>query len=184
MKSNAIQLVADYTSLHEKEKKTKEDKKKLNKLRSALKIRGLDPTSRDLHDMAIILDNRPQVEGYIQRADDAEMHYAKRSNGKNEGKIKANTIEASALKVLGLSTTDPRRLKAMLSTIAITKKAAEKSKSTHARRINNGRIYRDQQYNEFLREFGEEEEPTEEYVESTFDPEEITAFAAKAFASA
>ena len=185
MKKSNVALVSQYLSAKEElikdEKKKIDESKDLWKLRRTLESRGLNPDSSHLMDCAIVLDNRAQVEGYLARSNDAEMHYARRSNGKNAGKIKANSIEAADLKALGLTTTDPKTIASMLTGIFAFKKAVEKMK--RARRINNMRVVNNQLYLETLRELEQEERGNEEavLVPNNIDYDAITEYATRQF---
>lgn len=178
MKKTNVALVTAYTQLSAKEELTKNESKEIYKVRRALESRGLNPASSHLMDCAIILDNRPQVEGYLTRSDDKEMHYARKSNGKNTGKIKANALEADALKELGLSTANPRLISNMLANIAAYKKSVEKMKRT--RRVNNMRALNEEVYRKTLEEV-EQEEPVEDTSPEPIDYDAITEFATRAF---
>lgn len=177
-KKSNVALVTAYFQLSTKEELTKKDSKEIWKIRRTLESRGLNPASSHLMDCAIILDNRSQIEGYLTRSNDKEMHFARKSNGRNTGKIKANALEAEALKELGLSTTDPKLISNMLTNITAYKKAVEKMKST--RRVNNMRALNDEVYLETLKEV-EQEEPVEDTSPEPIDYDAITEFATRAF---
>ena len=179
-KKSNVALVTTFLQLSTKEELTKNNSKELWKLRRTLESRGLNPASSHLMDCAIILDNRPQVEGYLTRSNDKEMHFARKSNGRNTGKIKANALEAEALKELGLTTTDPRFISKMLANITAYKKAVEKMKST--RRVNNMRALSDEAYSRAVKEFEREERDDEELApQPQIDYDAITAFATQVF---
>ena len=179
-KKSNVALVTTFLQLSTKEELTKNNSKELWKLRRTLESRGLNPASSHLMDCAIILDNRPRVEGYLTRSNDKEMHFARKSNGRNTGKIKANALEAEALKELGLTTTDPRFISKMLANITAYKKAVEKMKST--RRVNNMRALSDEAYSRAVKEFEREERDDEELApQPQIDYDAITAFATQVF---
>lgn len=179
-KTNYVALVNQFSALNSKDALTKSEIKELRKLRRTLESYGINTDSSDLMDRAIILDNRAQVEGYLSRSTDAEMYYAKRSNGKNIGKIKANQLEADELKELGLSTTDPKRLSKLLTEITSFKKSIEKTK--HGRRKNAIRSWNEAQYQQLVNDFSEDSDTIDEPMPyEGIDYDEITIFATKAF---
>jgi hypothetical protein len=109
------------------------------------------------------------------------MHYAKRSNGKNAGKIKANSIEAAELKALGLSTTDPRTIANMLANVLASQRAIKKTKRT--KRVNNMRALNNKLYLETFKELEQEERDNEDamLVPVIIDYDAITEFATRQF---
>jgi hypothetical protein len=186
-KKSHVALVKNYIQLSTKEELIKDKEKKIDepkdlwKLRRTLGSCGLNPNSSHLMDCAIILDNRSKVEGYLTRANDPEMHYAKRSNGKNAGKIKANSIEAAELKALGLSTTDPRTIANMLANVLASQRAIKKTKRT--KRVNNMRALNNKLYLETFKELEQEERDNEDamLVPVIIDYDAITEFATRQF---
>ena len=195
-KKSNVAIVKEFFQLSSKEVLIRDKDKKIDepkdlwKLRRTLESRGLDPDSSELMNYAIILDNRPLVEGYLDRADDAEMHYARRSNGKNAGKIRANTIEADRLKELGIFTINPRTLANILAEMDAFRKSTKKARSKRRveKRVNNMRTLNEELYIKELKEIEQEEDDEENDVEEAYtkgiDYDAITESVSKAFLTA
>ena len=158
------------------------------KYESKLKNRGIYPSKLsvvELYDYAYVADNKAKIERYIEYCDSQKVLYAKESNGKYAGRLEAVKLEARRIKSLGLSTTDPKRLKTILSKIEKHKRSIEKIKNP--RQINNRRALAAVQLNKLMDEFMAEEDdlnitPVEVHKDSMkFNPSEIDDFARRAF---
>ena len=158
------------------------------KYESKLKNRGINPSKLsvvELYDYAYVADNKAKIERYIEYCDSQKVLYAKESNGKYAGRLEAVKLEARRIKSLGLSTTDPKRLKTILSKIEKRKRSVEKNKNP--RRTNNRRALAAVQLNKLMDEFVAEEDdlnitPVEVHKDSMkFNPSEIDDFARRAF---
>lgn len=159
------------------------------KYESKLKNRGIDPSKISsvvgLYDYAYVADNKAKIERYIEYCDSQKVSYAKESNGKYAGRLEAVKLEARRIKSLGLSTTDPKRLKTILGKIEKRKRSVEKIKNP--RQINNRRALAAVQLNKLMDEFAAEEDdlvitPVKVHKDSMkFNPDEIDDFARRAF---
>lgn len=130
-----VRLIEQFVALSNQANLSKKEAAQLHKLRRALEVAGI-PTNisaEEMMDYAIVIDNMGRIKGFLDRSSDRKMRYARKSNGKKAGKIVANGIEADAIKALGLSTIDTKRLEKIISEIAVNKKAVDKVRKTHYR---------------------------------------------------
>lgn len=175
-KRSYLSVATRYNALCSNEMLTKSEAKELRSLRRALESRGIKTNDRNLIiDLAIVADNEKQVRGYINRHEKAKV-----CKGRDVGRLNANKLEANALKELGLSTTDHKKVAQMLSSISTGKKIVEKRKKTKKdsiRRHNQPLL----DEIEKLEEQFDFEEITEELTEE--EMREITEFAKKAFSA-
>lgn len=163
---------------------SKSEASELHQLRRALRVRGLDPASPNLLDLAILAENEKTVRAYIARSTSKAMRCAKKHRDKKAGKILANELSAADIRALGLSTSDPKRLSVMLGQIANTQKATERlrKQSSH----QNQRLKISDSIAESLREetspkTAQIDDDDEEILDQKII-DDINAFAEKAFA--
>ena len=131
MKRSYLSVATRYNELCSKDSLTKSEAKELRTLRRTLESRGISTQSRTLIiDLAIVADNEKDVRGYLARHEDTKI-----CKGRDVGRLIANQLEANALKNLGLSTTDHKRIAKMLQDISTGKKLMERKKRTNKRSI-------------------------------------------------
>ena len=179
-KTSNLKLVLNFINALDREERAEWESK--------LKNRGINPSSLSvvsLFDYAYVADNKSKVERYIKYCESEEINFAKESNGKYAGRLEAVKLEARRLKSIGLSTTNPKRLKTILSKIEKNKHTNAKKKKP--RKVNNRRALAAIQLNKLMDEYAAEEDrlnisPVKVLKEGMkFDPDEIDDFARRAF---
>jgi len=130
---NYVEAALKVSELAKKTALNKTEAAELHQLSRALRVRGIDPASPNLLDLAILAENEKAVRSYIARSTGKEMLCAKKHRDKKAGRIAANALSAKDIRALGLSTSDPRRLSVMLGQIANTQRATDKlrKRSSH-----------------------------------------------------
>ena len=151
MAKKAKEAWSRFSQLNGRKGLSKEEKKERDKARHALEMCGVNPKLVDpemINDLIIVSDNMKKIEDYLKYSE--ITHRAQSPAAKKKAKIDLSTAEqtakksrkkqpkcetiatytlaqkAEALSKLGLSTTDPARLKFLLGQVHETQARAER----------------------------------------------------------